>query len=60
MMAPWRAAVRMAVAWEVASCWAEVSSFSSSSSSWSAAAAAAARSWRLALWIAALRQALVV
>ena len=49
----------MAVAWLVASCWAEVSSFSSSSSSsLSAAAAAAARSWRSALWIAVLRRVL--
>ena len=48
----------MAVAWLVASHWAEVSSFSSSSSSSlsAAAAAAAARSWRSALWIAALRR----
>ena len=45
----------MAAAWLVASRWAGVSSFSSSSSSSAAAAAAAAaRSWRSALWMAAL------
>ena len=51
----------MAAAWLVASHWAGVSSFSSSSSSSSAAAAAAAaaRSWRSALWMAALSQASV-